>query len=176
MIKIEEKYDFNSIDKKIMEANSNIERNIDRFSADDRGFLSQNLLNALRTFVEYIAVKIYLTGKTEIINYDNGTVRIALDYIKSRGRIKFIERFHYYLQISRSHYIVPRGAGSPPFCQAGGLVPGRERPSGRGYAEGQLPFKGCHPRPRGYPGGRRHPRKPGSPFLGAQGFSRESLI
>ena len=43
MIKIEEKYDFNSIDKKIMEANSNIERNIDRFSADDRGFLSQNL-------------------------------------------------------------------------------------------------------------------------------------
>ena len=65
MIKIEEKYDFNSIDKKIMEANSNIERNIDRFSAEDRGFLSQNLLNALRTFVEYIAVKIYLTGKTE---------------------------------------------------------------------------------------------------------------
>ena len=58
MIKIEEKYDFNSIDKKIMEANSNIERNIDKFSADDRGFLSQNLLNALRTFVEYIAVKI----------------------------------------------------------------------------------------------------------------------
>lgn len=105
MIKIEEKYDFNSIDKKIMEANSNIERNIKKFSNDDRGFLSQNLLNALRTFVEYIAVKIYLTGKTETINYDNGTVRIALDYIKSRGKIKFIERFHYYLQISRSHYI-----------------------------------------------------------------------
>lgn len=105
MIKIEEKYDFNSIDKKIMEANSNIERNIKKFSDDDRGFLSQNLLNALRTFVEYIAVKIYLTGKTETINYDNGTVRIALDYIKSRGKIKFIERFHYYLQISRSHYI-----------------------------------------------------------------------
>ena len=105
MIKIEEKYDFNSIDKRIMESNSNIERNIKKFSDDDRGFLSQNLLNALRTFVEYIAVKIYLTGKTETINYDNGTVRIALDYIKSRGKIKFIERFHYYLQISRSHYI-----------------------------------------------------------------------
>lgn len=105
MIKIEEKYNFNSIDKRIMEANSNIERNIKKFSDNDRGFLSQNLLNALRTFVEYIAVKIYLTGKTENVNYDNKTVRIALDDIKCRGNIKFIERFHYYLQISRSHYI-----------------------------------------------------------------------
>ena len=105
MIKIEEKYDFNSIDKKIMEANLNIERNISKFSADDRGFLSQNLLNSLRTFLEYIVVKIYLTGKTETINYDNKTVRIALDDIKCRGNIKFIERFHYYLQISRSHYV-----------------------------------------------------------------------
>ena len=69
-----------------------------------RRFLSQNLLNALRTFVEYIAVKIYLTGKKETVNYDNETVRIALDE-KCRGNIKFIERFHYYLQISRSHYI-----------------------------------------------------------------------
>lgn len=105
MIKIEEKYNFNSIDKRIMEANSNIERNINKFSDNDRGFLSQNLLNALRTFVEYIAVKIYLTGKTETVNYDNKTVRIALDDIKCRGNIKFIERFHYYLQISRSHYV-----------------------------------------------------------------------
>ena len=105
MIKIEEKYNFNSIDKRIMEANSNIERNINKFSDNDRGFLSQNLLNALRTFVEYIAVKIYLTGKTETVNYDNKTVRIALDDIKCKGNIKFIERFHYYLQISRSHYV-----------------------------------------------------------------------
>ena len=105
MIKIEEKYNFNSIDKRIIEANSNIERNINKFSDNDRGFLSQNLLNALRTFVEYIAVKIYLTGKTETVNYNNKTVRIALDDIKCRGNIKFIERFHYYLQISRSHYV-----------------------------------------------------------------------
>lgn len=87
MIKIEEKYNFNSIDKRIIEANSNIERNINKFSDNDRGFLSQNLLNALRTFVEYIAVKIYLTGKTETVNYDNKTVRIALDDIKCRGNI-----------------------------------------------------------------------------------------
>ena len=42
---------------------------------------------ALRTFLEYIAVKIYLTGKTETVNYDNKTVRIALDDIKCRGNI-----------------------------------------------------------------------------------------
>jgi len=105
MIRIEEKYDFNSIDKRIIEANLNIERNINKFSDNERGLLSQNLLNALRTFVEYIAFKIYLTGKIGTFNYDNKTVRIALDDIKCRGNIKFIERFHYYLQISRSHYI-----------------------------------------------------------------------
>lgn len=105
MIAIEEKYDFTSVDKKIYEANSYLERNIDKFKSDDRGFLSQNILAGLRTFVEYIAFKIYLDGKTETTVYNNNTVRNALDYIKARGNIKFIERFHYYLQISKSHYI-----------------------------------------------------------------------
>ena len=88
MIKIEEKYDFNSVDNKIMEANYNIERNISKFY-DDRGFLSQNLLNSLRTFVEYIAFKIYLTGRTDLLVYNNKTVGDAMLYIKSRGNIKF---------------------------------------------------------------------------------------
>ena len=105
MIVIEEKYNFNSVDKKILEANYYLERNIDKFSKGERGFLSQNILAKLRTFVEYTAFKIYLEGKRETIIYNNRTVRNALDYIKSRGNIKFIERFHYYLQISTSHYI-----------------------------------------------------------------------
>lgn len=105
MIEIEEKYNFNNVDKKILEANSILERNISKFAKDQRGFLSQNLLNGLRTFIEYIAFKLYLEGKTETIKYNNITVRKALDNIKSKGNIKYIERFHYYLQISRSHYI-----------------------------------------------------------------------
>ena len=43
MIKIEERYNFYSVDKKIIEANSNIERNISKIPKNDRGFLSQNL-------------------------------------------------------------------------------------------------------------------------------------
>lgn len=105
MIKIEERYNFYSVDKRIIEADSNLEKNISKIPKNDRGFLSQNLLNGLRTFIEYIAFKIYLEWKNETINYDNKTIRDALDYIKSKGNIKYIERFHYYLQISRSHYI-----------------------------------------------------------------------
>ena len=84
MIKIEEKYNFYSVDKKIIEANSNLEKNISKIPKNDRGFLSQNLLNGLRTFIEYIAFKIYLEGKNETINYDNKTIRDALDYRKSK--------------------------------------------------------------------------------------------
>ena len=50
MIKIEEKYDFNSIDKKIMEANSNIERNIDRFSAEGSRILISKLIKCIKNF------------------------------------------------------------------------------------------------------------------------------
>ena len=43
MIKIEEMYNFTSIDKKILEVNSVIEKNIEKYKDDDRGFLSQNV-------------------------------------------------------------------------------------------------------------------------------------
>jgi Viral (Superfamily 1) RNA helicase. len=105
MIKIEESYDFNSINKKILEANNNIERIIDKLSKDDRGFLSQNILSELRTFVEYIAFKIHLDGQSAVKDYNNNTIKEALNYIKGRSSTKFIEKFHYYLQITTSHYI-----------------------------------------------------------------------
>ncbi len=60
MIKIEEEYNFTTINRKIMESNSIIEKNIEKYSDDDRGFLSQNVLAQLRTFVECIGLKIYM--------------------------------------------------------------------------------------------------------------------
>ena len=107
MIKIEEMYNFVSIDKKILESNSIIERNIEKYTGEDRGFLSQNVLAQLRTFVEYIGLKIYLeyNNPDEEIVYNDKTVSNSMNFIKGRGNIKFIERFHYYLQISKSHYI-----------------------------------------------------------------------
>ena len=107
MIRIEEKYNFNSVDKKIIEANSIIERNIESIPKDQRGFLSQNILSQLRTFVEYIGLKIYLEynelGQT--IVYDDQTVSKSMLFIKGRGNLKYIERFHYFLQITKSHYV-----------------------------------------------------------------------
>ena len=107
MIKIEEMYNFTSIDKKILEANSVIEKNIEKHKDDDRGFLSQNVLAQLRTFVEYIGLKIYLeyNNPNDDLVYNDITVSDSMKFIKGRGNIKFIERFHYYLQISKSHYI-----------------------------------------------------------------------
>lgn len=106
MIRIEECYNFNSIDKKILESNSIIERNIEK-NEGDRGFLSQNILAQLRTFVEYIGLKIYLeyNNPNDELIYNDGTISSAMKFIKGRGNIKFIERFHYYLQISKSHYV-----------------------------------------------------------------------
>lgn len=107
MIKIEEMYNFTSIDKKILEANSVIEKNIEKYKDDDRGFLSQNVLAQLRTFVEYIGLKIYLeyNNPNDDLVYNDITVSDSMKFIKGRDNIKFIERFHYYLQISKSHYI-----------------------------------------------------------------------
>lgn len=107
MIRIEEKYNFNSVDKKIIEANSIIERNIESIPKEQRGFLSQNILGQLRTFVEYIGLKIYLEyndfGQT--IVYNDKTISKAMTFIKGRGNLKYIERFHYFLQITKSHYV-----------------------------------------------------------------------
>lgn len=107
MIKIEECYDIKTIDKKILESNSIIERNIDKYSNDERGFLSQNVLAQLRTFTEYIGLKIYLDWNNNYneLQYNDNTISDVMNYIKGKGNIKFIERFHYYLQITKSHYI-----------------------------------------------------------------------
>ena len=103
MIKIEEKYNFNSVDKKIMEGNSIFERNIETIPKNQRGLLSQNILGNLRTFVEYIGLKIYLENNElgQTIIYDDQTVTKAMNYIKGRSNIKFIDTLHYYLQVRR---------------------------------------------------------------------------
>ena len=73
MIQIEEAYNFHSIDKKILIANVNIERTIKNISKEERGFLSQKIIYDLRTFIEYIAFKIYLEDKTITEKYNNIT-------------------------------------------------------------------------------------------------------
>ncbi|MFW7374264.1 hypothetical protein [Vagococcus fluvialis] len=57
------------IDRSIKDINNNICKNIDRIR-DDRGYLSQNILSQLRTFVEHVAMKYYF----ESVNSDLSAV------------------------------------------------------------------------------------------------------
>ncbi len=90
------------IEKEILTINANIEKNIEKITDTERGFYSQNILKKLRDFIEHIALLIY-TGENDIDNsYDN--IKKALNYIKSRGKFRFLNKFHKYLQIAASHY------------------------------------------------------------------------
>ena len=88
----------------ILQVNRVICSNINMIDSSKRGLLSQNILSQLRNLVEYISLKIYSDAKgIELdINYEN--IVDANDYIKARGDLKFLRKFHKLLQISVSHY------------------------------------------------------------------------
>lgn len=90
------------IDDKTLDIDKAICKNIEQFGNSDRGFLSQNILSQLRNFIEHISLKIYANGQDIDNNYSN--IEKANDYVKSRGNLKFLSKFHRLLQISVSHY------------------------------------------------------------------------
>lgn len=90
------------IDKQILEINKVICNNIDRFGMTERGLLSQNILSQLRNFVEHISLKVYSRGNNIENTYQNITK--AIGFIKTKGQLRFLYKFHYYLQIIASHY------------------------------------------------------------------------
>ncbi len=91
------------IDKAIINTNQAICENIKQLASLDRGLLSQNILSQTRNFVEYIAVKIYPTDLDKN-PYDYELKKTALRYIKRRGELRFLSKFHDMLQKSASHY------------------------------------------------------------------------
>lgn len=78
--------------------------NIDRFDSSERGALSQVILAQLRNFAEHIMLKIYANGQDIDNTYEN--IRNAIIYTKTRGNLKFLMRFHDFLQIVASHYTI----------------------------------------------------------------------
>lgn len=92
----------NSIDSEILNIDKVICRNIDRFDPTDRGLLSQNILSQLRNFVEHISLKAYANGQEIENSYEN--IGKANNYVKSKGNLKFLNKFHKLLQITTSHY------------------------------------------------------------------------
>lgn len=70
--------------------------------ADNRGLLSQNMLSQLRNLAEGVAVRAHTNdGGAE---YDYDAITAGLAYIKARGGLAFLNKFHGLLQPSASHY------------------------------------------------------------------------
>lgn len=91
-----------AIDVAILDIDKVICGNISKFGELERGLLSQNILAQLRNFVEHISLKAYSNGKDIEITYLNITKAIA--FVKTRGELKFLSKFHDFLQITASHY------------------------------------------------------------------------
>ncbi len=92
----------NTIDSAILTINKNICSNIDKSEVMERGFLSQNILQQLRHFIEHISLKFYINGQDVEISYPN--IQEAIKFVKARGKLKLLSRFHELLQITVSHY------------------------------------------------------------------------
>ncbi|OGG93168.1 helicase [Candidatus Kaiserbacteria bacterium RIFOXYD1_FULL_47_14] len=90
------------IDDDILKIDKVICANIGKFDDSERGLLSQNILSQLRNFVEHISLKAYSNGREIEITYDN--ITLANVYVSSRGNLKFLTKFHNFLQITTSHY------------------------------------------------------------------------
>lgn len=93
----------NEFDENIKIISDNICKNIETLSINQRGLISQNILNNLRNLIEAIDQKIYSEiQRIELNNYQD--IEKAIKYVASQGNLKFLSRFHKFLQVSVSHY------------------------------------------------------------------------
>jgi len=91
-----------NIDHQIQLINHAICKNIDTIDLSERGLISQNILAQLRNLVEHVMLKVWRHPNDAENSYEN--ICKAIDHTKSRGNLKFLRRFHDYLQIVASHY------------------------------------------------------------------------
>jgi len=90
-----------TIKNQILSADKVICENIN-FLADQRGLLSQNVLSQLRNLVEGIVVFLNEGSTDGEFKYDK--VDSAITFVKSKGKLNFLARFHKLIQKSASHY------------------------------------------------------------------------
>lgn len=90
------------IDEQILRSDTAICRHIENLDSLGRGAVSQDILSNLRTFVEHTMFKIYAHANDT--TYDYAHIEQAIRFVKTKGQLKFLWRFHAYLQIVASHY------------------------------------------------------------------------
>ena len=78
------------VNKAIYACDDVICRNIESFTTEQRGLLSQNILSQLRNFVENIFVKVYISLGGEPQRKDYDTIRVACSYVKYLLRIRIL--------------------------------------------------------------------------------------
>jgi len=90
------------IDEQIIRSDNAICRHIENLDVLGRGAISQDILSNLRTFVEHTMFKIYAHSNNTF--YDYSEINKAIKFVRSRGELKFLWKFHDYLQNVASHY------------------------------------------------------------------------
>jgi len=90
-----------TVNNQILSANQAICQNI-ALLVDQRKLLSQNVLSQLRNLVEGIAVHLHTGSSDTEFNYE--VIGPALEFIRGRGKLNFLSRFHKLIQKSASHY------------------------------------------------------------------------
>ncbi len=90
-----------TVGEHIESADGAIRRNIDSLT-DQPDLLSQNVLAQLRNLVEGVAVRLHV-GRDDA-EYNYAAIDPGLDFVKAKGKLNFLARFHKLIQISASHY------------------------------------------------------------------------
>jgi len=91
-----------NIDDQILTIDTVICSRIDRLDSFGRGDISQDILAQLRNFIEHIMLKIFANKRD--INDDYKNIQVAISFVKTRGQLKFLWKFHDFLQKAASHY------------------------------------------------------------------------
>jgi DNA replication protein DnaC len=90
------------IDEQILVSDKLICESIEKYDDSERGILSQIILNTLRDFTEHIMLKVCARDNDIEDSWDN--IKNVVRYVRTRGDLKFLSRFHKFLQCSVSHY------------------------------------------------------------------------
>ncbi|AJC88192.1 AAA family ATPase [Campylobacter insulaenigrae] len=92
-----------SVLEQIIVVSQNFNKNIKKHE-DDRGFLSQNILNELRNLIEHIALYIYNRDTNNNFNSHYDNLKVGIVYISDKAKYVNIRKMHNFLQITSSHY------------------------------------------------------------------------
>jgi len=92
------------IDREILIINQAISKNIEIFDDSNRGLLSQNILGQLRNLVEHTSLKAYSNNQKQDFEVTYENLQKGNNFVKTKGNLKFLSKFHKLLQITASHY------------------------------------------------------------------------